>query len=124
MTPQQSIDGQLSDYDWTAGPPQAGQDYTDRGFAQERWVDAQMIDLGLDFQLTDCAFKLPIEIWPTIGFRWQRFDLTCYNGVQVKYDNQWLDPPDEYPGDVITFNQQFYTGYPGTGFLPGGDGSR
>jgi hypothetical protein len=113
MAPQQSIGGQLSDYDWTAGPPSAGQDFTDLGFAQERWVDAQMIDLGLDFQLSDSAFKLPIEIWPTIGFRWQRFGLTCYDGTQVKYDNQWLDPPDQYPGDVITFNQQFYIGYLG-----------
>jgi hypothetical protein len=113
MAPQQSIGGQLSDYDWTAGPPSAGQDFTDLGFAQERWVDAQMIDLGLDFQLTDSTFKLPIAIWPTIGFRWQRFDLTCYDGVQVNYGNQWLDPPDQYPGDVITFNQQFYIGYLG-----------
>jgi hypothetical protein len=116
MTPQQSIEGQLSDYDWTSGPPQSDNDYTDLGFAQQRWVDAQMIDLGLDFQLTESAFKLPIEIWPTIGFRWQRFDLTGYNGVQVKYDNQWLDPPDQYPGDVITFNQQFYIGYLGGQF--------
>lgn len=112
MAPQQSIDGQLSDLDWRS----AGQEYSDLGSAQERWVDGQMIDLGLDFLLTDCVFKLPIEIWPTIGFRWQRFDLTCYDGVQSKYDNQWLDPPDQYPGDVITFNQQFYIGYLGGQF--------
>ena len=116
MTPQQSIGGQLSDYDWTAGPPQAGQDYTDLGFAQERWVDAQMIDLGLDFQLTDCTFKLPIEFWPTIGFRWQRFDLTCYNVHRLSTITNGSTPPDEYPGDVVTFNQQFYIGYLGGQF--------
>jgi hypothetical protein len=117
MAPQQSIDGQMSECDWDfATPPRPDQEYTDLGFAQQRWVDGQMIDLALDFQLTDCAFKLPIEIWPTIGFRWQRFDLTCYDGVQVKYGNQWLDPADLYPGDVITFNQQFYMGYLGGQF--------
>jgi hypothetical protein len=116
MTPQQSIDGDLSDYDWTAGSPASGHEYTDLGFAQERWVDAQMIDLALDFRLTECAFTLPVEIWPTIGFRWQRFDLTAYNGEQVKVDNQWLAPPDQYPGDVITFSQQFYMGYLGGQF--------
>jgi hypothetical protein len=112
MTPQGSIDGQLSDLDWRS----AGQEYSDLGFAQERWGDGQMIDLGLDFLLTDCTFKLPIEIWPTIGFRWQRFDLTCYDGSRVKYDYTWRDPPDLFPGDIITFNQQFYMAYLGGQF--------
>lgn len=117
MTPQQSIQGQFSDYDWKfSGPPNPGESYTDLGFAGERWIDAQMIDLGLDFQLTDRTFNLPIEVWPTFGFRWQRFDIECYDGVQVKYYNQWLDPADAYPGDAITFNQQFYTGYLGGQF--------
>lgn len=117
MAPQKSIDGDMSDYDWNfSTPPQTEQQYTDLGFARQRWTDAQMIDLGFDYKLRDCLFQLPIEVWPMIGFRWQRFNLTCYDGVQVKYDNQWLDPADLYPGDVISFNQQFYMGYLGAQF--------
>ena len=117
MAPQQSINGQLTDCDWQfSGPPGPDQQFTDLGFAQERFVDGQMIDLGLDFQLCDHVCRFPIEVWPTIGFRWQRFDITAYDGTQVKFYNQWLDPPDQYPGDVITFNQQFYMGYLGGQF--------
>jgi hypothetical protein len=70
----------------------------------------------MEFQWTERTFKLPVEFWPTAGFRWQRFDIMCYDGVQVKYQNQWLNPPDQYPGDVITFNQQYYIGYLGGQF--------
>ena len=112
MTPQQGILGQFSDYDWEV----AGNPYTDLGFAKERWVDGQMIDFGMEFLWTDRAFNLPIEIWPTAGFRWQRFNLMCYDAVQVKYDNVSLDPPDLYPGDILTFDQQYYMGYLGGQF--------
>jgi hypothetical protein len=114
MAPQQGIQGQFSDYDWRS----AGSDenFSDLGFADQRFVDGQMIDLGLDFKLTDCTFKLPVEIWPTLGFRWERFNIGCYDGVQVKYRDEWLNPPDSLPGDVLSFNQQFYTGYLGGQF--------
>jgi hypothetical protein len=117
MAAQESMDGQFSDYDWRfAPPPTPGPTYTDLGFADQRFVDGQMIDLGLDFLWRDCNFNLPIEIWPTFGFRWQRFNITGFNGTQVKFNNQSLNPPDEFPGDVITFNQQFYTTYLGGQF--------
>ena len=117
MAPQASIGGDMSDYDWNfSSPPKTEQQYTDLGFASERWVDAQMIDLGLDYKLCDCVFQLPIEVSPMIGFRWQRFNLDGYDGVQVKDNNRWLDPADVYSGDVLSFNQQFYMGYLGAQF--------
>lgn len=109
MVPQQGIRGDLKDKDWQV----ADEPFTDLGFASERWVDGQTLDFGLDFQLLDRPFDLPCEVWPTLGFRWQRFDMMCYDAVQVKQDGVWLDPPDEYPGDVIRFNQQYYVFYLG-----------
>lgn len=109
MVPQQTIQGNLEDFDWRS-PNQA---YTDLGYMQERWTDGQMIDLAYEIRLSERPMGLPVEIWPTIGFRWQRLDLTAYNLTQVKFDNEWLDPPYTYEGDVITFNQEYFTGYLG-----------
>jgi hypothetical protein len=109
MMPQQGIGGQFSDYDWRSANPT----YTDLGFADQRWIDGQMIDFGMEFQWTDRIFDLPIEIWPTAGFRWQRFNIKCRDRVQYKYDDVWFNPPDLYPGDVLRFNQQYYMGYLG-----------
>lgn len=114
MMPQQGIQGQMSDYDWA--PPNPDGSYTDLGFTDERWIDGQFIDFGLDYQWTDHIGNLPIEFWPTAGFRWQRFNIMCFDGTQVKFDNQWLNPPDTFTGDVLTFNQQYYTGYLGGQF--------
>jgi hypothetical protein len=111
MTPQRSIDGRMEDYDWF--PPNPDGSFTDLGYTEARWTDGQMLDIGFDFQLLDRPLGAPFAIWPTAGFRWQRFDIMCYNLEQVKSDNEWLDPPRIYEGDVLSFNQQYYTGYGG-----------
>jgi hypothetical protein len=72
-----------------------------------------MIDLQYKFQLVQHPVSVPVDVWPIIGFRWQRFDIMAYNAIQVKSANEWLDPPYEMPGDVLTFNQQYYVGYAG-----------
>lgn len=114
MMAQPDIQGQLADYDWrTAG---SDENYTDLGYAEQKFSDGQMIDFGMDFQLTQCMFNLPVEVWPMAGFRWQRLNIEAFDGIQVKYRNHWLNPPDAFPGDVLTFSQQFYTGYFGGQF--------
>ncbi len=77
LTPQQNIQGSLADYDWD----NKGGDYTDLSYIKERWTDGQMIDLGAEFRLTKTVLGLPIEFWPTGGFRWQRLDVMTYNVV-------------------------------------------
>ncbi len=115
MMAGQYIQGVLEDYDWdwTDRPPNPDGAYTDLGFAQEQFTEGQMIDLGYKFQLFESAGNAPLELWPMIGFRWQRFDIMTYDLVQVKSDNEWLEPPDTVQGDVLTFNQQYYVGYAG-----------
>lgn len=105
------IDGGLADYDWN--PPNADGSFTDLGFARERFTEGQMLDINLKYQLLDIPCRCPLQVWPMVGFRWQRFDVTAYDLQQVKSDNVWLDPPFTYEGDVITFNQDFSIGYLG-----------
>jgi len=110
LTPMQSgIQGNLNDYDWMI----QGADFTDLGITRERWLDGQMLDFHMDFRLLDHPFDVPIEIWPLGGFRYQRFDIVGYDLVQVKKNNVWPPNPYTYSGDVITFNQQYYTFYLG-----------
>jgi hypothetical protein len=111
MAPQTTIQGNLEDFDWA--PPNPDGSITDLGFAQERWNDGQMLDFGYEFRILERPLGLPVEVWPTVGFRWQRLNLTAYNLTQVKSDNVWLDPPFTYEGDVITFNQEYSIGYVG-----------
>jgi hypothetical protein len=103
------INGNLNDYDWTI----PGADFTDLGIARERWTDGQMIDLNLEYRLTDHLFILPVELWLSGGFRFQRFNITAYDAVQVKDNNVWPPNPWTYDADVLTFDQQFYTEYIG-----------
>ena len=105
----QYIQGDFEDYDWR----NPNNDFTDLGFARERWTEGQMLDLGFKRQLFDRPLGLPVEVWPMIGFRWQRLDVVAYDAEQVKFKNQWLDPPLTVSGDVIDFNQQYYIGYAG-----------
>jgi hypothetical protein len=107
LFPQHGIHGNLADYDWQ----NPGETFTDLGYAQQRWTDGQMLDLSLEFEALGHPWGLPLEVWPVLGFRWQRFDLMCSDAVQVKADDQWLDPPFSYPGDVLSFNQQYYMAY-------------
>jgi hypothetical protein len=59
--------------------------------------------------LTDSFFGWPVELWPTAGFRFQRFDITAYDISSVV---PALGPLPAYDGvDIITFNQQYYVGY-------------
>ncbi len=109
LTPQQGIHGELADFDWRA----PDQPFTDLGLVKQRWTEGQMADLGTEFQLIERCFSLPVEFWPTAGFRWQRFNITAYDLMQVKWNGQWLDPPYSETGDIITFNQQYYIGYVG-----------
>lgn len=110
LTPiQHDIHGDLKDYDWTV--PDAP--FTDLGMANERWVDGQMTDLGLDIRLWNRVFGMPVDLWSTVGFRWQRFSLMCYDALQYKSEDVWLPTPDFYPGDVLSFNQQYYLTYLG-----------
>jgi hypothetical protein len=103
------IDGHMNDYDWMI----PGADFTDLGITRERWDDGQMINLNLQYRLLDHLVFLPVEFWLSGGFRWQRFGLTAYDAVQVKEDNVWPPIPWSYGGDVITFNQQYYSEYLG-----------
>jgi hypothetical protein len=109
MMPQQGIHGEQNDFDWQLPTT----DFTDMAYSSERWNEGQMLDFGFDFQMLDHPFGLPGELWPTIGFRWQRFDISCYDAVQVKANGDWLDPPQQLTGDTLAFNQQFYFGYIG-----------
>jgi hypothetical protein len=114
MAPQQSIDGHLTDYDYLNRPDDS-LTLSEIGITRENWLDGQMIDLGIEYQISQCTLNLPIETWPLLGFRWQRFHLMGFDGQQL-YDGRWISPPAEYPGDVINFNQQFYTLYFGLQF--------
>jgi hypothetical protein len=109
LMPQQGIQGNLADFDFML----PGANFTDLGLMQEQWIEGQMLDLGLEFKLTDRFFTLPIEVWPAGGFRFQRFDIMNYDLVQVKLDNQFLDPPLTQSGNIISFNQQYYVVYLG-----------
>lgn len=114
MMPQQSIDGHLLDYDWQHNPDDSYR-LTDIGVTREKWLDANMIDIGIDFQLSECTLNRAIETWPMMGFRWQRFHMLGFDG-QALYDEHWISPPIDYPGNVLWFNQQFYMLYFGCQF--------
>jgi hypothetical protein len=110
LTPiSREIHGDLADYDWN--PPNPDGSFTDLGFMHETWTDGQMVTLDVERKLTERFFGVPVELWPIVGFRWQRFDLTAYDLNQVKFDNQWTSI--RVPGDIITFNQQYYIAYVG-----------
>jgi hypothetical protein len=113
LTPMgNNINGNMNDFDWMI--PGAG--FTDLGITRERWNDGQMIDLNLQYRLLDHLSILPVEFWLSGGFRWQRFNITAFDAIQVKENNVWPLDPWTYAGDVITFNQQYYTEYIGGEF--------
>ncbi len=110
LTPvDRGIDGQMEDYDWTI----QGQNFTDLGLTDERWIDGQMLDVGVNFLLWNDLFGWPVDLWGTGGFRWQRFNLMCYDLAQVKWDDEWLSPPYTVAGNVISFKQEYSMGYLG-----------
>lgn len=111
--------GQMVDSDWS-GP--------DRGVASlqrspERWRDGQNLELEGSYQLSKSCFGMPIEVWPTAGFRFQRFSVMAHDGLQVINDHTLRDASgalmilpeagDRWSGDMISFNQQYYMTYLG-----------
>jgi hypothetical protein len=102
LTPmEREIHGQMADFDWYES------DLDNLSYSPQRWTDGQMLDLAGDFQLTDALFAWPIEIWPMAGVRFQRFNIMAHDTENVY--------PDFYPipGDVCSFNQQYYIAYLG-----------
>jgi len=110
LAPMESdVHGDLADWDWlTPGAP-----FTDLGYAEQWWTDGQMLDVGLDVLLADEILGLPVQTRLVLGFRWQRFHVMCHDLRQVKWDNEWLNPPDFEPGNIIDFKQEYYLGYLG-----------
>ena len=109
---QQNINGNMVDYDWNINVPRNDPTRLDSmTLSSERWNEGQMLDLGLDVKATDGVLGMPIEIWPMIGFRWQRFNITA-SGLDYRVPP--LGPQPQYDGvDVITFSQQYYLLYVG-----------
>jgi hypothetical protein len=106
MKPLTNIDGHMADFDWLT--PSAPSQLDSLTLSSLNWKEGQMIDFGGEMQLSNYLGHWPIEIWPTIGFRWQRFNM-------VASDIDYLVPPDGfvYQGPVITFSQQYYFFYLG-----------
>jgi hypothetical protein len=107
----QHINGSMYDWDWSATniPPSSLSGHT------ARWNDGQKLEIEADYKYSDCFLGRPIEVWPLAGFRWQRFNMTAYDGIQLLDDGTMPVYPvgTRYPGDNLTLNQQFYTGYIG-----------
>lgn len=107
------IQGNLDDYDWlTPGDPTHLDSLSSSAL---RWNEGQLLDLGAEFHLTDCdPLGVWVEIWPMAGFRFQRFAMTGHDGLQIIGDGVVVPPSGTpLPGDLITFNQQYYMGYIG-----------
>jgi hypothetical protein len=108
----QTMYGDMADYDWS-GPDR---DPASLSVSPQRWNDAQTLELEGAVKLTERFFCLPIELWPVLGFRFQRFSMTAYDGLQVINDGTMPGlPPVGYrwTEDTISFNQQYYMGYVG-----------
>ncbi len=104
--------GRQEDFDWS-GPDRAPASLS---ASPQRWVDAQMIELEGSIKLADRCGNLPIEIWPLVGFRFQRFDMMAHDGIQLINDHTMPDLPEvgyRWDQDTISFNQQYYIGYIG-----------
>ncbi len=109
------INGSIYDYDWNIDEPRDDPSRLDSlSSASERWNDGQKIELEADSRWAECFLGLPVEFWPLIGFRFQRFDITASHADQIIPATGPFEPP--FDGDIITFNQQYYIGYVGAQF--------
>ena len=116
LTPMaQSINGSLTDYDWSVAggaPASISQSAT-------RFNDGQKLELEGDYKWSDCFLGTQMELWPLAGFRFQRFDMTAYNGLQLVNDGTIPGIPavgTPIPvagGNSLSLNQQYYIGYAG-----------
>jgi hypothetical protein len=113
LTPMtRDISGDMSDWDWS-GP---ARDPASLSVSPSRWTDGQRLEFEGAFKLRDRLFQMPIELWPVAGFRFQRFNMMSYDGVQLINDGTFPDiPPVGYRWyeDTISSNQQYYMGYVG-----------
>ena len=73
-----------------------------------------MLELESEFRLLKRPLGLPIDLWPLVGFRFQRFDMTAQDGTQL-VSNPSNPVPVGYQWNGIegTFNQQYYISYAG-----------
>jgi hypothetical protein len=122
LTPMgQGINGGMYDYDWNINDPRNDPTRLDSlSRSSEQWNEGQMLDIEYEFRLLKCPLGLPVDLWPMIGFRWQRFDMTAYAGNQL-FSTGGIVPPvgpfgPPFDGDGITFNQQYSIGYLGAQF--------
>ncbi len=109
----QGINGNMDDFDWS-GP---NTDPASLSSSPERWNDGQKVEIEAEYKWWKCVLGVPVELWPLVGFRFQRFDMTAHDGDQLINDGTLGPgiPPVGYhwTGDMGTFNQQYYMGYAG-----------
>jgi hypothetical protein len=105
--------GGMYDYDWNIDDIQPNDptrlDSLSR--SSQDWREGQMLELEYEFRLLKCPLGLPLDVWPLIGFRWQRFDITGYAGDQIIPPDGPFAPP--FDADIITFKQDYSIGYIG-----------
>jgi hypothetical protein len=114
LTPMGSnINGKIDDFDWSG----ADRAPASLSSSPEQWNDGQMLDLQYEFRLLKRPLGTPVDVWPMIGFRWQRFNMTSYEGDQIINDGTLGPdlPPVGYhwPGIEGTFKQEYSIGYLG-----------
>jgi hypothetical protein len=121
-----NVNGKIDDFDWSA-PDTAPASLSS---SPERWIDGQMLEFEYDLRLFKRPVGLPVEVWPIVGFRWQRFDMVSFEGDQLINDGTLGPsvPPVGYhwPDVEGTFKQEYSIGYLGlqlrgrleTGILP------
>jgi hypothetical protein len=105
--------GDMSDYDWGITPPYDPSSLDSLSVSPQRWIDGQKIELEEECLWTDRFLGMPIEFWPLAGFRWQRFDMMAYNGLQVINNGPPPSVGYRWTEDMGSFNQQYYMAYLG-----------
>lgn len=106
------IDGGMYDFDWNINDPRDNPARLDSlSRSSGRWAEGQMLDLGYEFRLLKRPFGAPLDVWPLIGLRWQRFNIWDYAAVQLIPPDGPFQPP--FDGDMITFKQEYCIGYVG-----------
>ncbi|MDZ7618280.1 MAG: omptin family outer membrane protease [Patescibacteria group bacterium] len=113
LTPMsRKIHGVMADYDWNINEPRDDPSRLDLlTHSSLRWNDGQMLEWEAAYRWTDSLFARPLELWPLLGFRFQRFNMTAY-GIDSLVPPTGPDP-DVVGVPVIDFNQQYYVGYAG-----------
>ena len=104
LTPMfRKIDGVMADYDWNINDPTDDPSRLDSlTHSSLRWNDGQMLEWEAAYRWTDSLFARPIELWPLLGFRFQRFNMTAYG---LGTDMTWTN------GVLVTSHQISLTAY-------------